>query len=109
MQCVTTTSYSISINGSLHGFFKGQQGIRRGDPISPFLLVLCLEYLLRSLKQLKEKRDFNSHPKCQGLNITHLAFADDLILVSRGDVISVQILLNKLVNFRDCSWLNISL
>ena len=24
MQCVSTTSYSISINGSLHGFFKGQ-------------------------------------------------------------------------------------
>ncbi|GFZ12259.1 hypothetical protein Acr_23g0006440 [Actinidia rufa] len=26
MQCISTTSYSISINGSFHGFFKGQQG-----------------------------------------------------------------------------------
>ena len=57
MQCISTTSYSISINGALHGFFKGQQGIRQGDPISHFLFVLCLEYLSTSLKQLKDSRD----------------------------------------------------
>ena len=108
MQCVSTTSYSISINGSLHGFSKGQRGIRQGDLISPFLFVLCLEYLPRSLKQLKENMDFNYHPKRQGLNITHLAFADDLILFSRGDVTSVQLLLNKLGNFGNCSGLKVS-
>ncbi|GFY91496.1 hypothetical protein Acr_07g0016920 [Actinidia rufa] len=86
MQCISTTSYSISINGSMHGFFKGYQGIRQGDPISPFLFVLCLEYLSRSLNQLKDNQDFNFHPRCKDLNITHLAFADDLILFSRGDV-----------------------
>ena len=86
MQCITTTSYSISINGSMQGFFKCNQGIRQGDPIYPFLFVLCLEYLSRSLNQLKDGRDFNFHPRSQDLNITHLAFADDLILFSRGDV-----------------------
>ena len=84
MQCVTTASYSISINGSLHGFFKGKQGISQGDLISPFLFVLCLEYLSRSLKNLKENREFNYHPMCRDLNITHLVFADDLMLFSRG-------------------------
>ena len=108
MQCVTTT-YSLSINGSLHGFFKGKQGVRQGDPISPFLFVLCLEYLSRSLKDLKDNRDFNFHPMCKALNITHLAFADDLMLFSRGDEISVQILLSKLVSFGECSGLKMSL
>ena len=67
--------------------------------MSPFLFVLCLEYLSRSLNQLKDSRDFNFHPRCQGLNITHLAFADDLILFSRGDVASVQLMLDKLGSF----------
>ena len=102
MQCVTTTSSSLSINGSLHGFFKGKQGISQGNRISPFLFVLCLEYLSRSLKNLKHNRDFNFHPMCKVLNITHLAFADDLMLFSKEDEISVQILLSKLVSFRDC-------
>ena len=109
MQCISTTSYSISINGSMHGFFKGHQGIRQGDPIFPFLFVLCLEYLSRSLNQLRDNRDFNFHPKCHGLNITHLAFADDLILFSRGDVTPVQLLLNKLGSFGDCSGLRVSI
>ncbi|GFY81203.1 hypothetical protein Acr_01g0010120 [Actinidia rufa] len=109
MQCISTTTYSISINGTLHGFFKGHQGIRQGDPISPFLFVLCLEYLSRSLKQLRDSRDFNFHPKCQGLNITHLAFADDLILFSRGDVPSVQLLVDKLDSFGACSGLKINI
>ncbi|GFY88042.1 hypothetical protein Acr_05g0016810 [Actinidia rufa] len=46
---------------------------------------------------------------CQGLNITHLAFADDLFLFSRGDVPSVQLLLNKLESFGDCSEVRVSI
>ena len=108
MQCVSTTSYSISINGSLHGFFKGKQGLRQGDPISPFLFVLCLEYLSRNLGKLKSIPDFNFHPKCSALNISHLAFADDLILFTRGDVTSVNLIMDCLKKFGECSGLCIS-
>ncbi|GFS39653.1 hypothetical protein Acr_00g0064160 [Actinidia rufa] len=108
MQCVSTTSYSISINGSLHGFFKGKQGLRQGDPISPFLFVLCLEYLSRNLGKLKSIPDFNFHPKCSALNISHLAFADDLILFTRGDVTSVNLIMDCLNKFGECSGLGIS-
>ncbi|GFZ13128.1 hypothetical protein Acr_23g0015130 [Actinidia rufa] len=48
MQCVTTTSYSISINGSLHGFFKGQKDdlilFARGDVPSVSLSMDCLKH-----------------------------------------------------------------
>lgn len=49
MQCVETTSYSISVNGDLFGFFHGQCGVRQGDPFSPYLFIACMEYFSRML------------------------------------------------------------
>lgn len=105
MVCVSTPSYSISLNGNVHGFFKGHKGLRQGDPLSPFLFVLCLEYLSRLLKVATNDSEFNHHPRCAQLKITHLAFADDLILVSRGDPASVKILMDCLHNFGNKSGL----
>ncbi|KAL0298214.1 UNVERIFIED_CONTAM: hypothetical protein Scaly_3070300 [Sesamum calycinum] len=33
-QCITTASFSISLNGTIHGFFTSTRGLRQGDPIS---------------------------------------------------------------------------
>lgn len=99
MECVSIASYSINVNGSLHGFFRGKKGLRQGDPLSPFIFVLCMEYLSRSLRKATENSDFNFHPKCGSLKIAHLIFADDLMLFSRGDPISVRILMDTLADF----------
>ncbi|XP_022861876.1 uncharacterized protein LOC111382204 [Olea europaea var. sylvestris] len=48
-----------------------------------------------------ENSDFNYHLKCGPLKITHLAFADDLMLFARGDFMSVRILMNCLSKFED--------
>ena len=108
MECITSTSYSLTYNGSLHGFFKGKRGLRQGDPLSPYLFVLSLEYLSRNLGQLKENADFNFHPMCGSLKLTHLAFADDLVLFSRGDPKSVSLLMDSLKHFGDNSGLKIN-
>ncbi|XP_057958526.1 uncharacterized protein LOC131151289 [Malania oleifera] len=105
MECVSTTFYSISSNGRYHGFFKGRKVLRLYDPLSPLLFVICLEYLSRMLRMLENNAYFKYHPKCEALKISHLAFADDLILFSRGDYKSVQILMGCVNNFSACSGL----
>jgi hypothetical protein len=91
MTCVSSTSFSVQVNGDLFGFFKGKRGLRQGDPISPFLFVLCLEYFSRSLNSATSEHPFNYHPKWQALRITYLAFFDDLLLFARGDVDSIGV------------------
>ncbi|XP_073029391.1 uncharacterized protein [Primulina eburnea] len=83
IECVATTSYSIAINGHYHGKFDGKRGLRQGDPLSPLLFSLCLEVLSRSLKRMSASPEFVFHPKCGNLRITHLAYADDDVNLSR--------------------------
>ncbi|KAH0720349.1 hypothetical protein KY285_005150 [Solanum tuberosum] len=50
MQCVQIVSYSTLINGQPSIPFNANKGLRQGDPLSPFLFVLSMEYLTRLLK-----------------------------------------------------------
>ncbi|GJX41809.1 hypothetical protein Tco_0256799 [Tanacetum coccineum] len=57
MECVTSTSYSICVNGSLHGYFKGKRGLRQGDPLSPYLFTLVMEVLTLMLQRKVQQTD----------------------------------------------------
>lgn len=108
MECVSTTSFSISINGSLKGFFKGKKGIRQGDPMSPYLFVLMMEVFSGIMKKIIREDKLNLHPKCSPLHLSHLAFADDLLLFSRADHRSAQGLKEALLLFQQLSGLSAS-
>ncbi|XP_022897538.1 uncharacterized protein LOC111411216 [Olea europaea var. sylvestris] len=94
IKCITTPTYSTALNRSIHGFFKGKKGLRQGDPLSPFLFVLCLEYFSRMVKGTTENSEFNFHPKYASL---------------RRDVISVSILMDCFTRFGDMSRLKMNL
>ena len=108
MKCLETTSYFVCINGNLFGFFQGKCGVRQRDPLSPYLFIICMEYLSRLLKSTTQHSGFNFHPKCQALGISHLGFADDILLLCRCDMTSVNILLQQLTIFGESSGLEIN-
>lgn len=102
MICISTVSYRVFTNGTLAPSFVAKRDLRQGDPLSPYLFVLCMEYPRRSLKSLNHNPNFNFHPKCERLGIT-LGFAHDLLLFARGDIISVQLLHEKFMHFSEVS------
>ncbi|XP_074266088.1 uncharacterized protein LOC141588551 [Silene latifolia] len=109
MACVTSPNYSLLINGGVEGFFPGKCGLRQGDPLSPYLFVICMEVLSRLLRRLHRAPNFSYHPKCVQLNLTHLVFADDLLVFTRGDLPSVKAVANCLELFSELPGLHANL
>ncbi|XP_074304930.1 uncharacterized protein LOC141639781 [Silene latifolia] len=99
MVCVQSQYYSLVLNGESFGFFKGAKGLRQGDPLSPLLFTIAIEYLSRILHYTTSIMPFRYHPLCGRLKLYHLMFADDLLLFSKGDVQSIMVLLISFATF----------
>ncbi|KAE8662818.1 hypothetical protein F3Y22_tig00113124pilonHSYRG00138 [Hibiscus syriacus] len=106
--CFTQAMYSISFNGSLTGYFKGARGLRRRDPISPYLFVLAMNVLSNMLNLAAAKGIFAYHPKCKKIGLTHIFFADDLLIFCKGYVESGVGVLSVLDHFYQISGLNLN-
>jgi hypothetical protein len=100
MECMTSTAFSVCVNGDMYGYFKGKRGLRQGDPLSPYLFTLVMEVLTLMIKRrVKDDEEFKFHWRCEKLKLTHLCFADDLLLFCHANVYSVQVLKDALEEF----------
>ena len=86
MNCVTTTRISILFNGDALEPFTPSRGLRQGDSFSPYLFILCMEYLGHLIEQKCTEGVWKAlKASRENVGISHLFFVDDLILFAKID------------------------
>ncbi|KAL0796998.1 hypothetical protein Bca101_068375 [Brassica carinata] len=100
---------NVSAYGELCGYFQSKRGLRQDYSLSPYLFVIVMDVLSKLLDKAASHQRFGYHPRCKNLSLTHLAFADDLMVLLNGKVRSVEGIVEVFDQFAKFSGLRISM
>ena len=86
MSCISTVSTSILVNGGTLDPIFPSRGIRQGDPLSPYVFILCMDFLGQLIEEECSKKRWNPvRASKSGLAFSHLFFADVLVLFAKAN------------------------
>lgn len=101
MLCINSVSFSILINGHPTEPFNPKRGIRQGDPLSPYIFILCGEVLYGLIN--REQRNGNITGIAIATNasaISHLLYTDDNILFCKAKFVEANIIMKVLKDYQ---------
>ena len=91
-------------NGYMSDFFKVRRGVRQGCPLSPYLFILSIEILYKSVHRDASIKGITIYDK----EIKNTAFADDATFMMDGSRNTFENLINKIDNFGKISGLKLN-
>lgn len=102
-------SFSVQVNRELAGFFQSKRGLRQGCALSPYLFVICMNVLSHMIDKAAAGNRIGYHRRCKNILLTHLCFADDILVFTNGSKSSIEGVLQIFQEFEAMSGLKISL
>jgi hypothetical protein len=104
MKCVTTVSFSILLNGVPTKSFYPKRGLRQGDPLSPYLFIICADVLSNLLIKAQMENRIKGVKVAHGApELTHLLFADDSLIFCRANDEEVKQVSNIITDYQNAS------
>ena len=87
MSCVFSVSTSLLFNGGYLDSFCPTRGIRQGDPLSPYLFILCTEFLGHLIQEKCDAKLWSPVKASRSRpSFSHLFFVDDLVLFASAEI-----------------------
>ena len=104
LSSVSSVSTSLLLNGGSLDSFQPSRGIRQGDPLSPYLFIMCMDVLGQLVQEKCDAKAWCPVKASRsGPAFSHLFFADDLVLFAKADVDNCVAIREVLDNFCNIS------
>jgi hypothetical protein len=105
MLCVETVDYSVLVNGASVGSIVPGRDLRQGDPLSPYLFIICAEGLSSHIREAEHRNNIRGTMIiCTDTPvISHLLFADDCFLFFRACEREAVCMKNILATYEEAS------
>lgn len=103
-QCISTATISILLNGTPGKAFTQPRGLQQGDPLSPYLSILCMEAFSRMSNNAEKQGRIHGIKAARSCpSITYLCFADDILLFLKRKPTDLRYLQSLLDQFSKAS------